>query len=226
MDLKSTLIEPVRTLLGQIGNFVANLLLFIFILVVGWLIARAIKWLIIRVLKAIPLDKWADDAKITDVIQKGGITYTLSELIGVACYWIVILVTLVFAVNAIGLSTAADLLNKVILYIPNVIAAVFILILGLFAATLLSNLVQTVAANAGITQAKLLGKISEVITIVFAIIIALEQLQITGILILERIILIILASLGLAVALAFGLGCKEIAEKYIRDLLEKVKSKK
>ncbi|MDD5044153.1 MAG: hypothetical protein PHU91_01530 [Candidatus Omnitrophica bacterium] len=226
MGWNSVLVEPVKALLGQVGNFISRLAFVILILIVGWLIARFIKYLIIRLLKLITLDELADKAKINEVIQKGGISYTLSELIGIGCYWIVILITLVLVVNALGLSTAADLLNRIVLYIPNVIAAVFILVLGLFSATLLSNLVQTVAANAGIAQARLLGKVSEVITVVFAIIIALEQLQITGILIIERIILILLASMGLAVALAFGLGCKEIAGKYVHDLIERVKSKK
>ena len=226
MNWNSVLIEPVRSLLGQVGDFVSRLLVIVLILVIGWLIAKFIKGLITRGLKLVKLDELADKAKVNDVIQKGGVTYTLSELIGVGCYWIVMLITLVLAVNALGLTTAAELLNKIILYIPNVIAAVFILVLGLFAATLLSNLVQTVAANAGIAQSKLLGKVSEVITIVFAVIIALEQLQITGILLIERIILILLASTGLALALAFGLGCKDIAGRYIHELIEKVKTKK
>jgi len=226
MDWSSVIIEPVKALLGQIGNFISRLAFIFLILLVGWIIAKVIKDLITRLLKLIKLDELADKANINDVIQKGGVTYTLSELLGIASYWIVMLITLVLAVNALGLSTAADLLNRIVLYIPNVIAAVFILVLGLFAATLLSNLVQTVAANAGIGQAKLLGKVSEVITIVFTVIIALEQLQITGILLIERIILILLASMGLAMALAFGLGCKDIAGKYIHDLIERVKSKK
>jgi len=226
MDWNSVIAEPVRSLLAQVGDFISRLILIIFILVVGWLIAKVVKDLITRFLKLIKLDEFVDKANVNDVIQKGGVSYTLSELIGLASYWIIMLITLVVSANALGLTTAADLLNKIVLYIPNVVAAVFILILGMFAATLLSNLVQTVAANTGIGQAKLLGKVSEVITIVFTIIIALEQLQITGILIIERIILIILASLGLATALAFGLGCKEIAGKYVHDLIEKVKAKK
>jgi len=223
MNWNSVIVEPLVRLLGDIASFIPRLIAVIIILVAGWLIAKVIKELITRALKAIKLDELKS---VTNVIQKGGITYTLSELLGIAAYWIIMLITLVLAVNAIGLTTAAELFNKIIFYIPNVIAAVFILILGLFAATLLSNLVQTVTANAGISQSKLLGKVSEVITVVFTIIIALEQLQITGILILERIILIILASTGLALGLAFGLGCKELAGKYVHDLIEKVKAKK
>jgi small-conductance mechanosensitive channel len=129
------------------------------------------------------------------------------------------------AINAIGLTIAAELLNKVVLYIPNVIAAIFILILGMFVATLLRNIVQTAANNAGLSQSKLLSKIVELIIVVFVTIVALEQLNI-GIRITELTLSIILGCIGLGIALAFGLGCKDIAGRYVSDLIEKLKTKK
>jgi len=98
------------------------------------------------------------------------------------------------------------------------------LILGMFVATLLSSMVQTAANNAGLAQSKLLGKIAEVVIVIFAIAITLEQLGI-GAKIVELIVSITLGSLGLGAALAFGLGCKGIAEKFLSDLIDKVKSK-
>jgi hypothetical protein len=112
-----------------------------------------------------------------------------------------------------------------VLYIPNVIAAIFILILGMFMATLLRNIVQTAANNAGLYQAKFLGKLVESAVIVFAVIITLEQLNI-GARIIELTISVVLASFGLAMAIAFGLGCKELAGKFVAELLDKMKSKK
>jgi hypothetical protein len=128
------------------------------------------------------------------------------------------------AVNSVGLTVAADLLNKVVLYIPNVIAALFILILGMFVSTLLKNIVQTAANNAGLNQGKLLAQIVETIVIAFSVFVSLEQLQI-GIHITELTVAIILGSLGLGLALAFGLGCKDIAGKFTAELIEKLKKK-
>jgi len=226
MNWDTVILEPVKNVLVQVGNFISSLILIIIILIIGWLIAKLVKTIVERFFKLTPLDNIVKEAKIEDILKKGGISSSLAELLGNVGYWIVLLITAVIAVSAIGLTTAADLLNQIILYVPNVIAAIFILVLGLFAANILNSIIQTVTANAGISQAKLLGKIVEVVTIIFAVIIALEQLQIAGILMLERIILIILAAIGLAVGLAFGLGCKDIAGKFIADLIEKVKSKK
>ncbi|MBU1090441.1 MAG: hypothetical protein KKC42_01170 [Candidatus Omnitrophica bacterium] len=218
------LLEPARIVLAQIGKFLVNVLLVIIILIIGWIIARLIKAVVIKTLKAIKMDKLADRIELSNLLEKGGITHSFSELIGIICYWLALLVAFVVAINAAGLTIAADLLNKVILYIPNVIAAMFILILGMFIATLLKNIVQTAANNAGIPQGNLLSKVVEAIIVVFAVIVALEQLQI-GIRITELTISIILGSLGLAVALAFGLGCRDIAAKYVDNFIDKMKKK-
>jgi hypothetical protein len=218
------LFEPARAVLAQISQFLMNALLVIIILIIGWLISKVIKAIVTKALKAVKLDTLSDKIELDKLLGKGGITYSLSELVGIICYWLALLVTFMVAINAIGLTIAADLLNKVVLYIPNVIAALFILVLGMFAATLMRNVVRTAANNAGLSQSKLLAQIVETIVIVFAIFVGLEQLQI-GIRITELTISIILGALGLGLALAFGLGCKDIAGKFVAELVEKFKKK-
>lgn len=219
------LIEPAKNVISQIGQFLVNVLLVIVILIVGWVISKLIKTLVTQGLRAIRLDQISSRLELDDLLAKGGISYSLSELMGVICYWLALLVTIVVAINALGLTIAADLLNRVVLYIPNIIAAIFILILGMFVATLLRNIVQTAANNAGLSQANLLSKIVDIVIIIFTVAIALEQLNI-GAKIIELITTVLLGSLGLAVALAFGLGCKEIAAKFVSELLNNIKSKR
>ena len=219
------LLEPAKTVLSQISQFLVNVLLVVIILIIGWIIAKIIKTLVTKLLRTIKLDQLSDRIDLDNILAKGGISYSLSELIGVICYWLALLITFVVAINAIGLTVAADLLNRIVLYVPNIIAAVFILILGMFVATLLSSIVKTAANNAGVSQAKLLGKVVEVVVIIFAVAITLEQLGIAA-KVIELTISIILASIGLSVALAFGLGCRDLAAKFISDLIENLKSKK
>ncbi len=218
------LLEPARTVLSQIGQFVVNVLLVLIILVIGWLISKLIRSVVTKGLRAIKLDELSDRIELEALLEKGGISYSLSELVGIICYWLALLVTFMVAINSIGLTIAADLLNKVVLYIPNVIAAIFILILGMFAATILRNIVLTAANNAGISQGKILGKVVEVIIALFAIFVALEQLNI-GIRITELTLAIALGSLGLGLALAFGLGCRDIAGRFVADFVDKMKKK-
>src|SRR5208283_3611247 len=100
-------------------------------------ISKLIRTVVTKGLRAVKLDELSDRIELEALLEKGGISYSLSELIGIICYWLALLVTFMVAINSIGLTIAAELLNKVVLYIPNVIAAVFILILGMFIATLL-----------------------------------------------------------------------------------------
>lgn len=221
---QEVLLEPARTVLSQISQFVVNALLVIIILIIGWLLSKIIRSVVSKALKLIKIDEISKRIELDSLLSKGGIAYPLSDLVGVICYWLALLITFMVAINSVGVTIAADLLKQVILYIPNVIAALFILILGMFISTILKNIVQTAANNAGLNQGKLLAQIVETIVIVFAVLIGLEQLKI-GIIITELTISIILGSLGLGLALAFGLGCKDIAGRYVAELVEKLKKK-
>ncbi|HNX81441.1 MAG TPA: hypothetical protein PKL77_04785 [Candidatus Omnitrophota bacterium] len=221
---KLVLIEPAKSVLAEISKFLVNVMLVILILIVGWVLAKFIRTVVTKVLRGAKLDDLSDKIELDALLDKGGIKYSLSELIGVICYWLALLVTFVVAVNAIGLTVAADLLNKIVLYVPNVIAAIFIIILGMFVSTVLKNIVQTAANNAGVSQVALLSKITEVVVIAFAFITALKQLRIDT-QIVEWTMYITMGSLGLALALAFGIGCKDLAAKMAAEFLDKIKKK-
>lgn len=219
------LLEPARLILAQIGQFLVNILLVIIILIIGWVVSGLIKTVVVRILRTVKVDELSERIELDSILAKGGIKYSLSELIGVVVYWLALLITFVVAVNSIGLTIAADLLSRIVSYVPNIIAAIFILILGMFVGSLLKNIVQTMAVNAGVSESKVLGKIVEAVIMVFAVVIALEQLEI-GAKTLHLALSMLLGALGLGAALAFGLGCKDLAGKYVAELMEKVKNNK
>ncbi len=222
-NLGEMLVVPAKTMLTQVGNFAVSILLVLVILLVGWLISKfIIKVGVTKILELLKLDKLSKSIEFDDLLAKGGISISLSELVGVICYWIALLITFMVALNAVGLVIAANLLNQIVLFIPNIIAAIFILVAGMFVAVTLKTIVKTAAGNAGISQAALLSKITEVVIMVFAIAMALEQLQI-GTTIINTVITIILGSLGLGFALALGLGCKDIVGKSVAEFINKLK---
>lgn len=214
--------DPVKAMLIKIWSYVPVLAGVIVILVVGWLIAKLIESVIVRVLKAVRLDAASDKAGISNVLAQGEIKLTLSELLGAIIYWLVMLVVMVIALNALNLTVAADLLSRLVEYVPNIIIAIFVLVLGSFLASFVSAIVRTSASNVGIERAKLLGQITQTVLVIFSVIIAIEQLKIATALI-ALAVNIILAALGLGIALAFGLGCKDIAGKFVSDLVNKMK---
>lgn len=214
--------DPVKAMLIKIWSYIPTLMGAIVILIVGWLIAKLIEAVVTRVLKAVKLDMASDKAGLTNILAQGDIKLTLSELLGAIIYWLVILVVVATALNALNLTIAAALISRLVEYVPNILAAIFVLVLGSFLGNFVGTIVRTTARNAGIERAKLLSEIANMIIVIFAVIIAIEQLNIATALI-ALAVNVILASIGLAIALAFGLGCKDLAAKAMSDFMNKVK---
>lgn len=221
MDWSAIIIQPAQVILNKAIIYAYEGLGILVILILGWFIAKTVESLVTRFLKVAQLDTIADKAGITKILVKGEIKRTLSELIGALVYWIIILIAVVAAINVLDLSVAAGLLNSIIAYIPNVIAAIFVLAAGMFVATLAASGINAVAINSGISNGQLLAKIAQTVIVVLAVIMALEQLKI-AMTIMNLIIPIILGSIGLALGLAFGLGGKDAAAKMIKDTVDKV----
>ncbi len=214
--------DPVRAMLIKIGSYVPVIAGALLILVAGWLIAKMIETILVRVLRVMRIDNLSDKAGISKILAQGDIKLTLSEILGAIVYWLVMLVAIVTTLNALNLTTAANLMSRLVAYVPNIIAAIFVLVLGSFLANFVSAIVRTSASNAGIKNAKLLGQITQIILVIFAIAIAVEQLKVAAALV-GIAVNIILASIGLGVAIAFGLGCKDLAAKAMSDLISKMK---
>ena len=214
--------DPVKAMLIKIWSYIPSIVGAILILVIGWLLAKLIEIIVARVLKIVKLDVAAEKAGVVKILAQGDIRNSLSEIIGVIVYWLVILITVVTTLNALNLTIAADLLARLVEYVPNIIAAIFVLVLGSFLASFVSSIVKTSAANAGIGNAKLLAQVAQTVLVIFSIVIAIDQLKIASNL-LAMALNILLAAIGLGIALAFGLGCKDIAAKSMQDFLGKFK---
>ena len=220
--LTFVVVDPVKAMLIKFWSYVPSLAGAIAILVVGWLIAKLVEAVMVRILKAVRLDVVSEKAGITKVLAQGDIKISISELFGAIVYWLVILVVLATAMNALNLTVAATLLSRLAEYVPNIIAALFVLVAGSFLAVFVASIVRTATSNAGIGTAKILGKLVQVIIVIFTVLVAIEQLNIATAIV-GLAVNIILMSFGIGLALAFGLGCKDIAGKAMQDLLNSIK---
>lgn len=214
--------DPIKAMLIKIWSYVPAILGAIIILVIGWMVAKLIEAVVVRVLKAVRLDMASDKAGISNILAQGDIKASLSEVLGALVYWLLILVVIATALNALNLTIAADLISRLVEYVPNIIGAIFVLVLGAFLASFVSTIVRTSLSNAGIAKAKLLGQVTQTVLIVFSVIIAIEQLNIATALI-ALAVNVILASIGIGLAIAFGLGCKDIAGKFVADTINNLK---
>ena len=215
------IMQPVQSLLTQLASFVPTLVGALLLLIAGWIIAKAGETLVVRVLRA--LDKLADQIQLSAILAKGGIKRKFSELVGVIVYWLLMLAVVMIVFNALQLTVAAELFQSVVTFLPNVIAAVFILILGIFAASFLATTVRTAASNAGILQSQLLAQLTQTVVVISAAAGALQQLRLQFF---GEVFLIILGGISLGCAIAFGLGCKDLAGRWMADIVEQIQGRK
>ncbi|MCH8145430.1 MAG: hypothetical protein IIA55_12005 [Gemmatimonadetes bacterium] len=220
MPIQDIISDSVGAFLRGIGEFLPNILAAIVILIVGWIIAKLLKMAVGRGLRVIRFPSLTAKAGIDDFLKTGGVEKSTTDLIAVLVYWLVMLIVLVAAVSALQLEAASTVLNQILFYIPNIIVAVIVVAVGLYAANFVSAIVQTAVANAGIEQAEFVAAISRYAMIIFTFAIALEQLGI-GRDIVTNGFLVLLGAASFAAALAVGLGARDVVAKYLEELIRK-----
>lgn len=216
MNQIDIMLEPVRAVLIQFGAFLPRLLLAVIILVIGWLLAKAIRLIVIKGLRAINFNVLTDRAGIDRFLQQGGIQSDTVGILGALIYWLVTLAALMIAFNSLGLTNVTELIGRVALFIPKVIVAVLILAFGAYFARFIDNTIIAYGKNVGLEDAEFLGRFARYAILVFVVMIALEQVDVASELV-RQSFLIILAGVVLALALAFGLGCQH----RVSELLDK-----
>lgn len=211
------IVQPIQTLLSQLSSAIPKLVGALLVFLVGWFIAQILQGLIVRVLKALGIDQWVARSKFSTLLSKGSIRRKPSELLGAMVYWILMLSVIMVTFNTLGLTIVVELLHQIVGFIPHTIAAVCLSVIGIFAASFLASTVRSAARNAGMVQANLLGQLVHGIILMFAAVAALQQLQVKFV---GEAFLIILAGFSLGMALAFGLGCKDLAGQWVAKLLQ------
>jgi len=207
MESVDVMLEPVRAVLIQVGAFLPRLALAIVVLVVGFLIAKAVRFAIEKALRAINFHIVTQRSGLDAFLEQGGMSNDTTGMCGLLAYWLVILAALIIAFNGLGLTYVTDLLSRVMLFVPKIIVAVLILSFGAYFARFVGTAVQGYCDRAGIGDADALGNLARYVVAFFVLMIALDQVNISGD-ILRQTFLIVLAGVVLALALAFGLGGK------------------
>jgi len=220
-------VELIVTTWSQVWANLANYLILLVgglvLLVIFLIVAKVIEKAIVQVLKVARFDVLSEKAGIASILAKGEIKHTLSELIGMVVYWLFVLVFVIITLNVVGLKTSG-FLDQAVEYAGRVLISIFVLVLGLFFAALISSVVRTMASNAGMATAKNLGQISQIVIIIITVLTVLPMLGVRTF-ILDTAVVVVLASTGLALGLAFGLGSKDIAGKIMSELVDKWKKR-
>jgi hypothetical protein len=213
-DQFALILDSLRSSWLVVLVYLPRLLVATVLLVVGWLFARAVRWLAVRLLRLIRLDAAAEHTGFDDFLIRGGVRFTVVTLIGQALYWSVLLVFIVAAGNLMGLTMGPELTERVASYVPNVAAALVVLVVGTFAARFIRGLAEAYLNNIGVKETANIGLLVHGALLIFVAILALEQLGIATSLLASAFELAF-GGFCLTLALAFGLGGRAWAESIL-----------
>ena len=216
MENVNVLLEPLRGLLQQIGAYLPRLGVALAVLAIGWLLAKAFRLGVVKALRALNFHVLTERAGIDGFLKQGGTEKDTTDWIGTIAYALVLLASLIIALNSLGLTQVTDLLGKAMLFVPKLLVALLVIVFGSYFARFVGNAVLRYFRSTGVSDAELLGRIVQYAVMTFVVLLGIDHLDIGGGLI-QQTFLILLAGVVFALALAFGLGARDRAA----DLLER-----
>lgn len=219
-DLLQLLTDPFVTLSQRFASAVPRFVAAFLFLLAGLFFARLLRTVAERVLDRARVDEILGRVGINEVLARLGLGRSPSYVISFLIYWFILLAFFVSAANAVDLTIVSQLLERFMLFLPSVIAAILILFGGLVFAAFLSGVVASAAAANNVRGGELLSKAAYTFVIGFSALMAAEQLGLQ-MLLLSSSFQILLASVGLTFALAFGLGGRGVAEEILREALNR-----
>jgi Conserved TM helix. len=203
--------------MGMVG-FVPNLVVAIVIVILGWLVGALLGRAIWQVFRSLKVDEALRRAGFEGFLRRGGVDLDSGAFIGGLVKWFVIVVFLVAAFDVLGLTQVNLFLQQVVIaYLPRVIVAALILLVGGVIGDIVERVVVTAARTAEIRSAHFAGAVSKWAVWIFAILVALSQLGIATAFS-QTLFTGIVIAISLALGLSFGLGGQDAAARFIERL--------
>ncbi len=219
--LQGPLLELWETMIAYLPNVLGALIVFL----LGLIIAHVLREVVVKVISLLRIDELAKRLDITAQFERVGLRLHIAGLLGWIVKWFLIIVSLIAATDILGWDQVTEYLSQVVLFIPNVMIAVIILLAGILLGNFVQNVVKTSVEAAKLESADFLSGISKWSILIFTFMAALVQLQIAPELI--RVLFTgLVAMLALAGGLAFGLGGKEHAHRFLNRLKKDISPEK
>jgi hypothetical protein len=207
---RASLAGALNTFLSAIPRIIG----FAVVLIVGWIISSLLARGVEALLHTVKFNDLARRSGFADFVQKMGVRDDSSGVIASIVKWFVRLITLVVAFDTLGLPAVSNVLQQLLLWLPNLVVALVVLVIGGLAANGLSQLVRGTTAQAGFTNPDMLATVTKVAVWGFAIVVAVNQLGIATTLI-NTLLIGIVGAFSIAFGLAFGLGGRDRAAQML-----------
>lgn len=213
------IIEPFERFFEKTLLILPNFLTFILILMMAIVFGMALKWIFSKFFKIISIDTFFERLGTVELLRKGGIKDPVSAMLAKLIGWIVFIIFAILSLGALETTAVEKLLEKFLLYLPNVFVALLILLFGYLLSNFFGRAALIASVNAGIKVSGLIGKAVTLTVFMLSVTMALEQMGIGS----ETVVIafaIVFGGIVFSFSLAFGLGGRDIAKDY---LVKKIK---
>ncbi len=222
-DWTTTLQESLTASLGIFIAFIPKLFGALMLVALGYLLARLVGFGAARLLQLVGMDRLLSRTAVQALLDRSNTKKTVSQLLGILVFWVIFLLFLISAAEAMSLSIVSQALRDLTYYLPKVGLAALILVLGLLAANLVRELISLACSTAGVTQGSIVAQAFYVAAILLVVVTAINQLGVDTTLLNSTITLVIAGLIGGA-AISFGLGARTavanlIAAHYLHPVL-------
>ncbi len=222
-DWATTLEQSVITSASTFIAFLPKLLGALILVLLGYGIGKIVSFATNRVLGMMGLNRFLARTALQAVLERSATKKTVTELVGLALFWVIFLLFLISATETLGLSTLSLALTGLAYYLPRVGVALLIIVLGLLAANFIRELIHLACTKAGIAQGLILAQAFYVAAILLIVVTAINQLGVDTTL-LNSTLIILVAGIISGSALSFGLGARTavanlIAAHYLQPVL-------
>ncbi len=208
--------EALQNFLGFLPALIGAIL----ILVIGWLLAGLLAGLVERGLKMVGFERAAQTTGISSFIERSGSEWTASAIVAEIIKWFIRLIAIQAAASILGLNQISSIINAILLWLPNLVVAIAIIVIGALIARFVAGLVRGSTGQMGFSNSELLGSVAYYAILAFAIIAAVDQLGIAATTV-NTLFMGLVAILVLSIGLAFGLGGQQTAAKITAGWYEK-----
>jgi hypothetical protein len=221
-DSSQALVTSFQDIWQGVVTFLPQLIIAIVLLLLGWLIGALLGKAVEHIVKSLRVDQALSNAGVDKAMERTGYRLNAGGFLGALIKWFVVAVFLVAALDAVGLTQVNEFLKDVVLvYLPQVIVAVIILIVAAIVADFMEGVVSGSAKAASVSSARFLGTLTKWAIWIFAIMAALFQLGIAPTFI-QTLFTGIVVAIALALGLSFGLGGQDAAARYLEYLRNKM----
>ncbi len=222
-DWTTGLITGLTAGLARFFGAIPNILGALILLIIGWIIAGIVGGLVTKLCRGIHVDTVADRVGVNGFLQQSGTKLRASNILGEVVKWVIRLVFIEMAAEQLGMPQISVIINQILGFIPNIIVAMVILAVGAFLGQLLGGIVRGAASEAKIGNADLLSKLTLGAVMAFAIIAALNEVNVAPVVV-NTLYIGLVAAIALALGLAFGLGGRETAGRLTEQWAEQLQT--